>query len=167
MTHTIKKQSGSTLIVALVLLTIITMVSIYSLEGTNLQSKMIANSFFTSITYQECRNEQESNIRFYNLNGGTRRSALIDIRSSATLSSTTQSITLADLVHPPKSDSITMDWTYLREAPASRSGYDLDIESPTVAYLYENDCTSVYRFANNSQTLGITVEALKETGKFD
>jgi competence protein ComGC len=167
MTQTIKKQSGSTLVVALVILTIITMVSIYSLEGTNLQSKMIANSFFTSIAYQECRNEQESNIRFYNLNGGVRRTDLIDIRSSGTLSSTTPSITLTDLVHPPKSEAITMDWTYLREAPASRAGYDLDVESPTVAYLFENDCTSTYRFANNSQTLGITVESLKQAGNFD
>jgi hypothetical protein len=162
MTHTIKKQSGSTLVVALVILTIITMVSIYSLEGTNLQSKMIANSFFTSITYQECRNEQESNIRFYNVNGGANRTALLDIRSLDVPSTTTQSITLTDLVHPPKSEAITMDWAYIRETPGLNYGDEADTKSQTVAYLFENDCTAAYRFANNSQTLGIAVQALRQ-----
>ena len=60
-----KHQKGSSLVVALIFLTIISLVAVYSLEGSNIQSKMVANSLFSSLTYQECRNEQEANIRYY------------------------------------------------------------------------------------------------------
>jgi len=40
----------------------------------------VANSLFSTLTYQECRNEQEANIRFYNVDGGANRNELIDIR---------------------------------------------------------------------------------------
>jgi len=161
------KQAGSTLVVALVLLTIITMVSLYSLEGTNIQSKMVANSLFTSLTYHECRNEQEANIRYYNTNGGINREELLDLRELASPVLNSVSMTLSNAVHPPKSDSITSTWEYFGEAPASRPGYDLDVESPTVAYIYENNCVAQFRFAQNDQTLGAVVEGLRQTGNFE
>ena len=41
--------------------------------------KMVANTLFSSITYQECRNEQESNVRFFNINNGAQRETLLNL----------------------------------------------------------------------------------------
>lgn len=173
-----KQQNGSTLVVSLVLLTIITLVAVYSLEGSNIQSKMVANSLFSTLTYQECRNEQEANIRFYNADGGANRNELIDIRqlpetvdpiTNETLPPTKKvdSITMGRGAYTPKSDSITVSWSYIQEAPASRAGYNIDIESQSRAYLYENNCDSEFRFAKNSQTLGAVVEGLEQAGNIN
>lgn len=172
-----KQQNGSSLIVALVLLTIITVVAVYSLEGSNLQTKMVANSLFSTLTYQECRNEQEAQVLFYNLNGGTNRNTLLTIAGVPPVDDgngnlipafikQTDTITEANVTHPPKS-SIEIAWSYIQDAPASRSGYDIDTESPTKAYLYENDCLANFRFSTNSQTQGAIVEGLKQAGNIN
>jgi hypothetical protein len=169
-----KKQTGSSLVVALILLTIITVVAVYSLEGSNLQSKMVANSLFSTLTYQECRNEQEAQIRFYNINGGTNRNTLLAIAGvppvdDGTGNFTAEKIEQADTLteananHKPKS-AISIVWSYIQEAPAAREGFDLGTESATKGYLYENDCLSSFRFSTNSQTQGSIVEGLKQPG---
>lgn len=174
---TIKQQKGSSLVVALVLLTIITVVAVYSLEGSNIQSKMVANSLFSTLTYQECRNEQEAQIRFYNINGGVNRNTLLTIagvppeddgEGNLVEAKITQSDTLteANATNPPKS-SIEIAWRYIQDAPASREGYDIDTESPSKAYQYENDCLASFRFSSNSQTQGVVVEGLKQTGNIN
>ena len=68
-----QKQRGSSLLFSLIILTIITLVAVYSIEGTAIQSKMVANSLFNTLTYQECRNEQESSIRYFNDTCGEKR----------------------------------------------------------------------------------------------
>jgi len=183
----IKKQKGASLVVALVLLTIITLVAAYSIEGSTIQSKMIANSLFSTLTYQECRNEQEANIRFYNENGGANRVALLDLIDGIELDEDgnpeededgnnipatikaggdtgefpmTQGI---DIAHPAKSD-IAFTWSFIKEEPAARGGYTIDTESPTKAYLFQNDCIAVLRFSKNDQTLGAIVEGLVQAG---
>lgn len=158
-----KKQSGSTLVIALILLTIITVVAVYSLEGSNIQSKMVANSLFSTLTYQECRNEQEANIRIYNEDGGSKRDELITSMVTATPIQLTDTITESDGNHPPKSD-LEIVWTYQREAPAGRSGYNLDSESQSRAYLFENQCNATFSFSQNQQTLGAIVEGLEQAG---
>ncbi|MFY0700780.1 MAG: pilus assembly PilX N-terminal domain-containing protein [Bermanella sp.] len=172
-----KKQRGSSLIVALILLTVITLVAVYSLEGSNIQSKMVANSLFSSLTYQECRNEQESQIRFNNINGGANRNTLLSIAGippeddgngnlEPAKIEQEDTLTEASTINPPKSN-ISIAWSYIQDAPASRSGYDIDTESPTKAYLYENDCIASFRFSTNSQTQGAIVEGLKQAGNIN
>ena len=73
------KQQGASLVVALIMLTIITLVAVYSIEGSTIQSKMVASSLFSTLTYQECRNEQEANIRFYNANSGAQSPTLLNL----------------------------------------------------------------------------------------
>ncbi|WP_283787558.1 pilus assembly PilX family protein [Bermanella sp. WJH001] len=169
-----KQQKGASLIVALVLLTIITVVAVFALEGSNLQSKMVANSLFSTLTYQECRNEQEAQVRFYNINGGINRNSLLafagieptkDENGKVTESNITDEDTLTEsnASHAPESD-ITITWNYIRLAPAARGGYDADIDSPIKNYLYENDCIATFNFSTNSQTQGNTVEGLKNAG---
>jgi hypothetical protein len=175
-----KTESGSSLVVALVMLTIITLVAVYSIEGSALQSKMVASSLFSTLTYQECRNEQEANIRHYNDDGGKQRAgilALIKIGQGASVAGTTviveaggvegeveviDSLT-SDGAYGPKS-TITHSWTYIREAPDARGGYNVDTEAPSKPYLFENECQSGFRFANNSQTLGAIAEGLVQAG---
>lgn len=173
-----KNQSGSTLVVSLILLTIITLVAVYSLEGSNIQTKMVANSLFSTLTYQECRNEQEANIRFYNDNGGANRNALIQVKQQPPaidpISGDTippfidvASITKQYIDNAPKSDAISVRWSYLRETPSARGGYNIDIESQSRAYLYENDCVAEFNFSRNSQTLGAIVEGLEQAGNIN
>ena len=158
------KQNGSSLIVALVLLTIITMVAAYSIEGSTIQSKMVASSLFSSLTYQECRNEQEANIRYYNTDGGSERSELINLIQTESLlekDSTTENkpITSQYIENTPKS-RITTSWEYIRPAPDARSGYEVELGSISKAYLFDNTCTANFRFSTNNQTLGAIVDGL-------
>ena len=173
-----KHQSGSTLVVALIMLTIITLVAVYSLEGSNIQTKMVANSLFSTLTYQECRNEQEANVRFYNSAGGGNRNQLLAVRQqAATIDDDTgevippfidvASITKQYVEQAPKSETISVRWSYLQEAPASRAGYNIDIESQSRAYLYENDCIAEFNYSLNNQTLGAIVEGLEQAGNIN
>ncbi len=161
------KQTGSTLIISLILLTIISLVAVYSLESGSLQAKMIANSLFSTITYQECRNEQEANVSYYNIDSGTHRVDLLDLIASGNViedaDTLTEDTTRGDKVVAPDSE-LSIRWAYLREEPAFRDGFDLDTDSQIKTYLYEHDCTATFRFAKNSQTLGAVVDALGQAG---
>ena len=160
-----KTQEGSSLVVALVLLTIITLVAVYSLEGSNIQSKMVANSLFSTLTYQECRNEQEANIRFYNT--GTNRSDLITIQQTET--DITNGTLRAGAVSTPKS-TIQISWRFIpsnlgSQGISNNAGNNIDSSSQITSYVFEHDCLATFRFATNSQTLGVKVQSLKVAGK--
>lgn len=165
------KQSGSTLVVSLIFLTIITLVVVYGLEGSNLQSKMVANSLYTGKIFQECRNEQEANVTFYNKNAGENRTELLDIMTLS--EEDNPKMGMDGLTKDTKRDGyieskteITINWQYIRDAPSFRGGYDLDSESQSKAYLFEHDCDAEFESANitTSQTLGTVVEGLESAG---
>jgi hypothetical protein len=171
-------QNGSTLVVSLVLLTIITLVAVYSLEGSSIQTKMVANSLFSTQTYQECRNEQEASVRFYNEAGGTNRNELIQvIQLPPTIDGETgevipphivkDSITKQYTEFAPKSENIQMRWSYLGERQAYNHGYNIDTESQNRAHLFENDCIATLNFSQNNQTLGAIVSGLKQAGNIN
>lgn len=182
-----KKQKGASLVVALILLTIITLVAAYSIEGTTIQSKMIASSLFSTLTYQECRNEQAANVRFYNDNGGANRVALLDLIGAVELDEDGNPVENDDGENIPATiraggntgvnpmtkvdddpysaqSDIAFTWSFIKEEPAARGGYTIDTESPTKAYLFQNDCIAVLRFSKNDQTLGAIVEGLVQAG---
>ncbi len=161
------KQKGSTLVISLILLTVITLVAVYSLESGTLQAKMVTNSLFSAITYQECRNEQEANVSFYNVDAGINRENLLELIINGKVlkqdDTLTENITRAADVAAPASD-LAISWTYLTEAPAWRDGFELDSDSQVKTYLFEHNCTSTFRFSQNSQTLGAIVDALGQPG---
>ncbi len=161
-----KHQKGSTLVVSLILLTIITLVAVYALEGSSIQSKMVANSLFSTLTHQECRNEQESEIRFFNQNGGAGRNVLITSMATNIPYDLPNTITEAYATNGPKSE-LDVSWSYIQDAPAARTGFNVDNESQSKAYIFEGDCTAVFRFSNNSQTLGAVVEGLEQAGNIN
>ncbi len=159
-------QKGSTLVVSLVLLTIITLVAVYALEGSNIQAKMVANSLFSTLTYQECRNEQEVNIHYYNVDSGNRNELIQSMINASPIERIEEEdLTRTELYteNAPKSD-LTTTWAYVREAPAGRSGFNVDSESQSRAYLFDHNCTAKFRFSTNSQTLGAIVEGLEQAG---
>lgn len=167
-----KQQNGSSLIVALILLSIISLVAVYSLEGSNIQSKMVANSLFSALTYQECRNEQEAQIHYYEKDGN--RDALLDIAGVPpqadddgnlipVIIEDSDTLTEAYAQYGPKSE-LNIVWRYIQLVPAARGGYDIDTESPSKSYLFENDCFAKFRFSQNSQTLGASVSGLVNPG---
>lgn len=155
-----RNQQGSTLVVALIFLTIITIVSIYSLEGSNLQSKMVANSLFSSLTYQECRNEQQANIRYYNTDSN--RNDIIDVIKNGS-SVATSTLRSSD---QRKSDAMEIAWRYIGDLGIStQSGMSIGSGAQTTTYVFEHDCNAEFSFSTNSQTLGVKVDALKLDGK--
>ncbi len=162
-----KQQSGSTLVISLVLLTIITVVAAYALEGSVIQSKMVANSLFSTITYQECRNEQEANVRQYNENRDALITSMVENAPIDALDTITEGFSINGDYLAPKNDpksELATSWQYVRDAPAARSGYNLDNESQSKAYLFDHGCVSTFNFSSNSQTLGAIVEGLEQAG---
>lgn len=167
-----KKQKGASLVVALILLTIITLASVYSIEGSTIQSKMIANSLFSSLTYQECRNEQEANIRFFN--SGNNVETLITLADTKDSDGNHPVIaygkdednlpfTTQYTLHPAKSE-ITHVWSYVGDGTSAGSGQEVGQGSTTGQEKFENTCQSNFRFSTNNQTMGVNVVRLKQTG---
>lgn len=160
-------EKGSTLIVSLVLLTIITLVTVYLLEGTTLQSKMIVNSLASNITYQDCRNEQEANVRTYNSDRTLLIQSITQAKDPALTTSITKAYTEEGGQEIPRSDEIEIDWNFIRIENASRGGYNIDTESQSQAFLFDHTCTSTKNFASNSQVLGASVDGLQQAGVTD
>lgn len=156
-----ESQKGSTLIVSLVLLTIITVVAVYSIEGSNIQSKMVANSLFSTLTYQECRNEQEANVRLYNRESAAREILLGIITNELINSIAPDSITKQRIAYQPKSEDIDLNWSYIGEAAVGPPGYDNSNTSNIAWQTFQLDCTAKYNYSTNSQSLGVVVESLK------
>ncbi|GAA6135881.1 hypothetical protein NBRC116188_26710 [Oceaniserpentilla sp. 4NH20-0058] len=168
-------QSGSTLVIALVFLLIITVVAVYSLESSTIQSRMVNNSLFTTLTYHECRNEQEAQLLRFNIDEGAAIGPLLTIagipedaleadsyQDLLSALNTTQS-TIIDDKYAPQS-TITVAWSYIKDAPAGRDGYDIDTESQFKSYIYETTCNAVFNTTSNNQTLGAVVSGLKQSG---
>lgn len=156
-----KHQKGFTLIFALIFLSIITIVVIYSLEGSSLQSRMIVNSMIKNQVYQECRNELDANMIYYNRQG-TRDELLAHVGSPDEFDGTVMSDDHGNS-NPPKSH-LEPVWRYLKQDNASSgaSGNTIDTTASSVSHLFEIDCTSTLRFAEESQTLGVSVNGLKD-----
>ncbi len=161
-------EKGSTLVVSLILLTIITLVTVYLLEGSTLQSKMIANTLANSITYQDCRNEQEANIRTYNADR-TLLVQSIGVSEDEKDDRLTESITkeYSGSISLPKSDEISINWRHLGVRQGFRGGYDLDTEGQSTPQLFEHDCIATKNLASNSQVLGAIVDVLQQAGVTD
>lgn len=155
-----KHQKGSSLVVALIFLTIISLVAVYSLEGSNIQSKMVANSLFSSLTYQECRNEQEANIRYYNI--GSNSSEFIVIAPGGSGST----ITTAIRSNATAKSDLNVSWVYMGpQGIGSNSGESVETGSPSTSLVFENNCIATFRFSTNSQTIGVRAKTLQLTGK--
>jgi len=157
-----KNQKGMTLIFALILLTIITIVVVYNLEGSSLQSRMIVNSMIKNQVYQECRNEIEANTIYYNRQG--MRDQLLDqIGNTAGFDGSVLSDDLGSS-HPPKSE-LEVKWRYIKQDNASSgaSGNTIDTTASSVNHLFEIDCEAQLRFAEESQTQGTSVNGLRDT----
>lgn len=170
-----KNQQGFTIVIAMIFLGIISMVGMYAIENSSLQSKMVANSLYITKTYQECRNEQEAQILRFNLDVNNAAFAnLLEIAGvptdeleseyfSGLLNGLNTSQTAQNALHPPAS-TIAVNWAYIKDEPAGRSGYNIDTESIHKSYLYETDCIATYNDTSNSQTLGAVVNGLKQSG---
>lgn len=170
----LQNQNGSTLVIALVFLLIITVAAVYSLESSTIQSRMVNNSLFTTLTYQECRNEQEAQLLRFNIDEGAAIGPLLSIAGipEDALEADNYKEILDDLNvtqstiqnnHPPKS-TISVAWSYIQDAPAGKDGFDIDTESQFKSYVYETDCNAEFNTTSNSQTLGAIVSGLKSSG---
>ena len=154
-------ERGMTLIFALIILTVITIVVVYSLEGSSLQSRMIVSSMIKNQVYQECRNEINANTMFYSRNGA--RDALLE-KVGVSEDFDGQVFTNATGVSKPAKSDLSIKWRYIGLAPASSgmSGSTIDTTSSSVRHMFEVDCNSSLRFAIESQTQGTSIDGLSD-----
>jgi Tfp pilus assembly protein PilX len=154
------KQQGSSLVIALVFLTIITLAAVYSLEGSNIQSKMVTNSLFSTLTYQECRNEQEANINYYNTGSNRNELLLMSANGAGAFINTPIRSNAA------AQSQLAVLWRYMApQGISNNSGESIELGSSSQSSIFENDCVATFRFSTNSQTIGARVESLKLPGK--
>lgn len=157
-------EKGSTLVVSLVMLTLITLVTIYMLEGSTLQSKMIVNTLSSSIAYQDCRNEQEAHVRKFNLDRADLIKSMTAADKPASLITPITTAYGAETGAAKPKSKLTVDWRFIANNPSARGGYNLDSESQSQAFVFENDCTAVKSLSSNSQVLGAVVDGLESAG---
>lgn len=157
-----KREKGMTLVFALVLLAVITVVVVYSLEGSSLQSRMIVNSMISNQVYQECRNELEANMIYYNRQG-IRDELLEQVNNVDGFDGKVLSDDLGSS-NPPKSQLSTY-WRYVKQdnASAGASGSTIDTTATSVHHIFEIDCNASLRFASESQTQGTSVNGLRDS----
>ena len=157
-----QNQSGSTIIIALVLLTLVSLVAVYSLESSGIQSKMVNNSLFSTLTYQECRNEQEAQIR--DLNEAT--SVLKDdLTQTSNLDPELDPVSVVPFTtqradYSPKSTEMTTTWSYIGEDSNIFQGSSL---GTFTALVFQNNCNAKFRFSSNTQSMGVAIKALKNS----
>lgn len=154
-----KQQRGMTLVFALVLLTIITIVVVASLEGSSLQSRMIVASMIKNQVYQECRNELEANMTYYSRDAN--RSILLAEKNNTDGFKGEVWSDDFGTSNPPRSD-LNVSWRYVKQDNAITSGSSIDTTASVVRHLYEVDCEAQLRFARESQTQGVGVEGLRD-----
>jgi Tfp pilus assembly protein PilX len=87
MTDTPSRQTGATLIVALVFLVVLTIAGITAMQFSTLEERMASNSQFRNETFQQAQSSIQSNLLALNANA-TGRDRLLTAMNAATNSST-------------------------------------------------------------------------------
>lgn len=149
-----KNQSGATLVIALSLLAIITLSVVYSLESSNIQSRMVANSVYSLRTYQATSNELSAAIRAFNNDP----SNLLNNQSRAGVVYTPVPTTT------PVGVVISNELIFLDRYDSNTGGNEVSVDSPVEYPLYELTSRGEFSAAVSNQSMGFKVQKLKIVG---
>lgn len=144
------KQKGSTLIVALVILSIMTLVATFAMQNSGIQSRMVANSIHTAESFRAASNENNSQYRTYN-----DFNALVKLVFAKAVVGANQ----LDEITQPKSSTVTATFEYVGECPTCLVGEELGADKEVLLFEFTADAET--GGAESNQTIGTSALAPK------
>lgn len=148
-----KRQTGAALIIALSLLAVITLSVVYAMENSSIQSRMVANSVYTSRTYQATNNELSAAIFAW------------DQDPELIINNTD-----ADIVYKPNALTspsgvvIRNELIFTDRYMIGKQGNEISTDSPVEYPLYELGSRGSYSYATSNQSIGFVIQKLGITG---
>lgn len=148
-----KKQSGATLVIALSLLTIITLSVVYSLENSSIQSRMVANSVYSLRTYQATNNELSALIRAWN----TDPSLIVNNTNPETVNT-------PNVITTPARVGLRNELIFKNKYAIGKQGNEIGVDAPVQYPLYEASSRGTHSFAVSNQSIGFMIHKLGISG---
>lgn len=148
------KQKGATLVVALSLLTIITLVAVYTMENSSIQSRMLVNSVVSYSAFQDTNNELMGQVRYFDTPDG-----LAELLGYEATPPTAPLSNRSTPVHT----TIATDLIYTdRKYPCSSD--EVGVDSPVECPIFEVTSIGEQRSSISNQSVGVYARKLAVTG---
>ncbi|MCP5325054.1 MAG: hypothetical protein H7A09_01855 [Oceanospirillaceae bacterium] len=144
------KQKGSTLVVALVILSIMTLVATFAMQNSGIQSRMVANSIHTAESYRAANNENNGQYRTYNN---------FDELSKLTVAKSVKGANLLNNVTQPDNTTLNASFEYMGECPTCLIGEELGADKEVLLFEFTADAKT--GGAESNQTIGTAALAPK------
>lgn len=142
------KQKGSTLIVALVILSIMTLVATFAMQNSGIQSRMVANAISTAESFRASNNENNAQYSYYN--DFTKLTKLTEFKIA-------EKPTALDTLTEPPEVTLTASVDYLYECPTCWQGEELGTDKEVLLFEFTSDAE--IGNAESNQTIGTTALA--------
>lgn len=149
-----KKQKGATLVVALSLLTVITLVAVYTMENSSIQSRMLVNSVVSYSAYHDANNELLGQVRYFDTADG-----LAELLS---YEATPPTAPLAGRSTPVHTNLVT-DLIYTDRLYPCTSD-ELGVDSPVECPVFEITSVGEQRSSISNQSVGVYARKLAVQG---
>ena len=149
-----RKQKGATLIIALSLLTIITLVAVYTIENSSLQGRMVSSSIISYNAFQDVNNELMSKLRFYD--DADNYSDLLELEVENTVHSITT-------VSSPANTALVNSLIYTGEKVVCE-GSEIHEGAGISCPIFEMTSIGNLRSSISNQSLGLKAQRLEVEG---
>jgi len=150
-----KNQKGATLVVALSLLTIITLVAVYTIESSTIQGRMISNSALTYSVFQDAHNELLAVVRYYDNSNNLSELLEFDEESNPH--------TLEENRSTPNNTAINSTLINTgRNSPCFED--EVGVDSPTECPIFEVTSVGTRRSSVSNQSMGVYAKKLAIDG---
>lgn len=144
------KQTGSTLVVALVILSIMTLVATFAMQNSGIQSRMVANSVHAAEAFRDANNENNGQYRKYNrFDELPKLTVAKAVVGSNPLAATTV----------PVHSTVSASFEYMGECPTCLIGEELGADKEVL--LFEFTANAETGGAESNQTIGTAALAPK------
>lgn len=144
------KQTGSTLVVALVILSIMTLVATFAMQNSGIQSRMVANSVHTAEAFRDANNENNGQYRQYN--------DFDELPKLAVAKAIVGSNPLAASTVPAHS-TVNANFEYMGECPTCMIAEEVGSDKEVLLFEFTADAQT--GGAESNQTIGTTALAPK------
>lgn len=154
-----KNQSGATLVIALSLLAIITLSVVYSLESSNIQSRMVANSVYSLRTYQATSNELSAFIRNLEENDQDRANLLSNLSAVGAVINPSPETS-------PVGVALGNEVIFTGKYKKGGHGGEVSTDTPAEFPVYELTSRGEFSSAISNQSIGFGIQKLKIVGLY-
>jgi hypothetical protein len=144
------KQRGSTLVVALVILSIMTLVATFAMQNSGIQSRMVANSVHTAEAFRDANNENNGQYRQYN--------DFVELPKLAAAKAVVGANVLVAATAPAHS-TISANFEYMGECPTCMIAEEVGSDKEVLLFEFTADAQT--GGAESNQTIGTAALAPK------